>query len=218
MSVTLRELGPGEVDVLDAVFAGLSETSRYRRFHGGVPRLSRGTRAALAAVDGRRHLAVAAFAGGEPIGIARLVALTGARPGRAELAVEVVDAWQGRGVGTRLVAAVLALGADAGFDEVVADVLSDNGPILRLLAALLPARTTRTHGPETRVTARLEGTPPMTPPATPDEARRAELLAAADRHRLARAAARPARKRRPGRPLVTHLRPRRVPAVGGDAA
>lgn len=214
MSVALRELGPGEVDVLDAVFAGLSETSRYRRFHGGVPRLSPGTRAALAAVDGRRHLAVAAFAGDEPIGIARLVSMSGAPAGRAELAVEVVDAWQGRGVGTRLVAAVLALGADAGFDEVVADVLSDNGPILRLLAALLPERTTRTRGPETCVTARLRGTPPMTPSETSAEVHRAELLAAAQAHRLARAA----RKRRPGRPLVTTLRPRRVPVVGGDAA
>ncbi len=39
-TVTLRELGPGETDVLDAVFAGLSPHSRSLRFHGATPRMT----------------------------------------------------------------------------------------------------------------------------------------------------------------------------------
>ncbi|GAA4558489.1 GNAT family N-acetyltransferase [Pseudonocardia xishanensis] len=203
-AVRLRDLGPGEEDVLDAVFAGLSATSRYRRFHYGTPALTPAVRASLAAVDGERHLAVAAFVGDEPVGIARLIATGG---GRADLAVEVVDAWQGRGVGGRLVHTVLVRGAEAGFTTVDADVLSTNGPMLGLLAGLLPDHTRRVSGPETRVSASLEGLAVNNPFAGYERAaqHRAELLAASRDRRLARLRRRP----RPTRPVRT---------TGGDAA
>ena len=50
---TVRELGPHEGSVLDAVFAGLSTLSRFRRFHGAMPRMPATVRERLAAVDGR---------------------------------------------------------------------------------------------------------------------------------------------------------------------
>jgi RimJ/RimL family protein N-acetyltransferase len=150
--VTLRELGAGEYDVLDAVFDGLSADSRVLRFLGPVPELVPAVRHALAAVDGRRHLAVAAFAGGRPIGIARLV---GEGPGRAELAVEVVDDWQGRGVGSRLVRAVLDRGRAVGVTTVVADVLAENAAARRLAAALFPGLPGRADGTEVAFTADL---------------------------------------------------------------
>ena len=71
--LTVRELGPHDGAVLDTVFAGLSTLSRFRRFHGAMPRMPSSTRTLLAAVDGRRHMALGAFAGPEPVGIARLV-------------------------------------------------------------------------------------------------------------------------------------------------
>jgi len=207
---TLRELGPHDGPVLDAVFAGLSRTSRYLRFHGGVPALSPSLRAVLAAVDGRTHLAVAAFDGDEPIGIARLVR-GGARPDAADLAVEVVDAHQGRGVGTRLVEEVLAIGAARGVRTVEADVRSTNAPMLHLLTGLLPGLTKRVSGTETHVTAGV----PMNPF---DRARldqhRADLLAAARTRGLAR----PTRTRRPRRPVVTLLLRRTAAVLGGDTA
>jgi RimJ/RimL family protein N-acetyltransferase len=150
--VHLRELGPGEHAVVDAVFAGLSPLSRYRRFHTGTPRLGRAVRERLAAVDGRGHIAVAAFAQGRPIGTARLVSRDGHR---ADLAVEVVDAWHGRGVGGRLLRAVADLGRAAGLTEVVAEVLADNRPVLGLLVAVFPDLTRVADGPEVRITARL---------------------------------------------------------------
>jgi GNAT superfamily N-acetyltransferase len=150
--VRLRELRAGETDVLDAVFAGLSPTSRYHRFHGPVPRLTPEVRERLAAVDGRTHVAVAAFApDGRPLGIARLIAAAG---GPAELAVEVVDAWQHRGVGTRLVTAVVALGRAAGMRELAADVLAENGPALGL-ASGFPGLRTDQDGPEVRFTGEI---------------------------------------------------------------
>jgi GNAT superfamily N-acetyltransferase len=156
--VTLRELGADEFDVLDTVFAGLSDQSRYLRFHGATPRLRGDVRRKLAAVDGRRHLAVAAFGpDGAPIGIARLIGL-GLRD--AELAIEVVDAWQGRGVGRRLLAAVAVLGRDQCYSRLVADVLTENTGMRVLLASVLPILTVETDGYETTLTADLRaGTP-----------------------------------------------------------
>lgn len=154
-AVRLRELGPGETDVLDAVLAGLSENSRYLRFHTGVPRLTARVRERLAAVDGRSHVAVAAYAGAVPIGIARLIGIGG---GRAELAVEVVDAWQRRGVGRRLVRAVAALGRAAGMRELEADVLAENVAVQMMLTSVFGDVTlVEDDGPELRFAAALAG-------------------------------------------------------------
>ncbi len=150
--VHLRELGAGELDVLQAVFDGLSDASRYRRFHGATPRLTPRMRDQLAAVDGHEHIAVAAFAGPRPIGVARLITVG---DGRAELAVEVVDAWHGHGVGTRLVRAVVELGRAAGHTEVVAEVLADNLAVQMLLASVFPDLAGTQHGPEIVYTAEL---------------------------------------------------------------
>jgi RimJ/RimL family protein N-acetyltransferase len=143
--VWLRELRAGEFDVLDTVFNGLSPSSRFDRFHGGIPRLSPLLRNRLSAVDGYRHVAVAAFAGREPVGIARLIAL-GER--RAEVAVEVIDMWQGRGIGTRLLRAVTERGRTLGHTEIVADVLADNLAAQRLLASVFPVLSSVQDGPE----------------------------------------------------------------------
>ena len=142
---TLRELGPRDGAVLDAVFAGLSATSRFRRFHGALPRMPAAVREKLAAVDGRGHLALGAFVRGEPVGIARLIT-TG--PGRAELAVEVVDAWQGNGIGARLVREVVALGQARGITEVVAEVLAENAAMRRVLATTFGDLRVTDSGPE----------------------------------------------------------------------
>ncbi|HEX3257783.1 MAG TPA: GNAT family N-acetyltransferase [Pseudonocardia sp.] len=144
-TLTVRELGPHDGAVLDAVFAGLSTLSRFTRFHGAVPRMSAPMRAQLAAVDGRRHMALGAFVGPEPVGIARLIAVG---PGRADLAVEVVDAWQGNGIGARLVREVVALGRERGITEVVAEVLAENAAMRRVLALTFPELLVTSAGPE----------------------------------------------------------------------
>jgi GNAT superfamily N-acetyltransferase len=163
-TVTVRELGDGELDVLDAVFAGLSPRSRTLRFHGATPRLTSAVRRRLAAVDGHTHRAVAAFApDGAPIGIARLI---GIDDRDAELAIEVVDAWQGRGVGRRLLLAVAELGRAAGWSRLVADVLTENTGMRALLTAVLPIAGSVTTGPEITLTAVLRAAASARIPAT----------------------------------------------------
>lgn len=158
MDIRIRELGPDEFDVLDAVFAGLSMESRYTRFHAGTPFLTPAVRSALAAVDGRRHIAVAAFADGEPIGIARVIGVRGAP---ADIAVEVVDRWQGNGVGTRLLHAVVERARAQGHTAVTADVLASNRAIHHLIARLLPDAVMLHDGFETTYHAELSPPPAL---------------------------------------------------------
>src|SRR5690349_5527621 len=152
LTPTVHELGPDDGAVLDAVFAGLSTLSRFRRFHGAMPRMSAATRARLTAVDGRGHIALAAFADGEPVGIARLIVVG---PGRADLAVEVVDAWQGHGIGARLVDEVVRLGRARGITEVVAEVLAENAAMRRVLALAFPELLVTHSGPEITYVGRI---------------------------------------------------------------
>jgi RimJ/RimL family protein N-acetyltransferase len=151
-TLTVRELNPDDGAVLDAVFAGLSTLRRLRRFHGAMPRMPAPTRERLAAVDGRGHLALGAFVGGEPVGIARLITIG---PGRADLAVEVVDDWQGNGIGARLVREVVALGQTRGITEVVAEVLAENTAMRRVLATTFPDLRVTDTGPEITYVGRV---------------------------------------------------------------
>jgi GNAT superfamily N-acetyltransferase len=155
VGIVVRELGPGEGDVLDAVFAGLSDHSRYLRFHSPVPRLVPAVRRALAAVDGHRHVALVAVAGREPIGIARCIDLGS---GRAELAIEVVDAWHGRGVGTLLLRALRDRAVAAGWRELSAEVLAENDAVRALLRGVFPIQGVARDGAELTLTLPLVDT------------------------------------------------------------
>lgn len=148
MTPRLRDLRPGERATVQAVFDGLSTASRERRFHGPVRRLSPAMLDALSAADGQDHVVVVAELGWgrrrRPVGLARLVR-TGADT--AELAVEVVDAAQGRGVGRRLVEATRVRAMTLGYRIVEADVLEDNAPMLHLLReAYVGIDAFRSHG------------------------------------------------------------------------
>ncbi len=148
--LVLREVHLGEHSLLDTVFGGMSPRSRYLRFHGATPRLTTAVRRLLVAVDGRRHVAVVALVDGRAVGIARCLALG---RGRAELAVEVVDAWHGRGVGTALVRAVARRAVGLGHTELVAEVLAENAAMLALLRREFPGHTGAREGDE--ITLRL---------------------------------------------------------------
>jgi GNAT superfamily N-acetyltransferase len=123
----IRPLGPPDADLLDAVLDGMGTESRYTRFHGPKPRLSSAERTFLAGADGRDHLALVALdAAGAPLGIARGVRLRD-DPAVAEIAAEVVDAWQRRGLGTALLARLARQAAAVGIGRFTATVLAQTG-------------------------------------------------------------------------------------------
>jgi GNAT superfamily N-acetyltransferase len=153
--VHIRELGPDDGDVLDVVFAGLSPRSRYLRFQFPIAELSAATRRSLTALDGRTHVALAAFTTqGRPIGIVRIIAL-GDR--RGELAVEVVDRWQGRGVGTQLLRAARDRAADMGYRELVGEMLVVNAAVHAALRRVFPVMRVRRDGSELTISMVVDG-------------------------------------------------------------
>ncbi|HEU4514849.1 MAG TPA: GNAT family N-acetyltransferase [Nocardioidaceae bacterium] len=128
----LRPLRPGETEALLAVFDGMSPASRALRYLTGLHELPRQMLSVLTDVDGDRHVAWLASVEGQPVGIARYVRLPGC-PTSAELALEVTDRLQGRGLGTVLVDAVTTVAAARGVRRVQGTMAPSNDASRRLL-------------------------------------------------------------------------------------
>jgi len=144
--VSVHRVHPGDVATLEEVFDGLSVTSRFSRYHTGTPYLPAGSRALIQRVDGVDIDAlVARHAGGPALGLVWLI-----RTGRgyAEVAVEVVDAWHGRGLGSKLVMAAEVAAAAMDVEGLRADVLATNRAALRLLRKVAPHASGLRDGPE----------------------------------------------------------------------
>jgi RimJ/RimL family protein N-acetyltransferase len=163
-TIRLRPLRRGETDVVDAVFAGMSDESRHLRFHGPRPRLTDAMRRALADADGSRHVAlVAEVVEGDdvaPVGLAHLIALDGET---AEIAFSVVDAWHGRGIGRRLVTALRHRAVDLGYHRLLAHVMVGNKAAQALLWSVLPDGVARRVGMAHEFTAQLPPRPSTVP-------------------------------------------------------
>jgi acetyl coenzyme A synthetase (ADP forming)-like protein len=131
-TLRLRAPARGDAGALIAFFEGLSEHSRYLRFHG-----SRRVDAALVEpfldpdwVDRGALIGVLATEAGDE----RIVTLAEyARlrdPKTAEVAFTVADDFQGRGAATRLLEQLARRAADVGIERFVAEVLPENSAML----------------------------------------------------------------------------------------
>jgi len=151
--LTIRVLRNGDTATVATLFERLGSRSRERRFCGAKPRLSEHDLALLARVDDTHHVLVGFVDGDpEPVGIARLV-----RDGRAaEVAFEVADAYQRRGIGTILTRELAADARAAGINELQATVCGDNPPAISLLSRVAQSLHVRWRGGEQELVARLE--------------------------------------------------------------
>ena len=140
MRVAIRPLEPDDRATLLDGFERLSPESRYRRFFGPMPNLSRRDLDYLTRVDHHDHEALIAVDAetGEGVGVARYVRTGDAV---AEPAIVVVDAWQGRGIGGRLLDALAERAREEGIRRFEAPVLASNTEVMRLLERL--GETTR---------------------------------------------------------------------------
>jgi RimJ/RimL family protein N-acetyltransferase len=145
----------GDRRTVEAVFAGLSERSRRLRYLGPMPELPPRHVERLADVGrcGREALVATDRDSGEPIGIARYVR---EQDGAAEVAFEVVDAWQGRGIGTRLVGELACRAARDGIRRFHATVAGENRAALALLKRLGTIERRTWEGGTLVLTVRLE--------------------------------------------------------------
>jgi GNAT superfamily N-acetyltransferase len=134
--VALRPFQPGDGGLLVAGFARLSPQSRYRRFLSPIPQLTDSMLAFLTSVDGFNHRAWGAVvqepAGPVGAGVVRWVR-TRADPVVADLAVTVIDDYQGRGLGGLLLDVAVLDALAHGVERFEGLVLGENLSSRRML-------------------------------------------------------------------------------------
>ena len=135
--VRIRQGHRSDRDLLVQVFEHLSAESRYRRFLTPMLELGDAALRRLTAIDHHDHEAMIALdeAGDEALGVARYVRCA-ERPDMAEVAVTVVDDWQGRGLGTLLLEVISARAREERVRTFTALMLASNGEMMHLLREL----------------------------------------------------------------------------------
>lgn len=137
--VLVRPIEPDDRERLQVGLHQLSPTSRYHRFHAAVSELSEAQLRYLTEVDQVNHLAWIALdpaLPGEPaVGVARCIRLPTALH-VAEVAITVLDAYQGRGIGTMLLGVLSRAAAAQGIRTYRAYVEEDNDAMLRIFRDL----------------------------------------------------------------------------------
>ena len=121
-----------EANMLAAI-GNTSAQSLQRRFFVMKRHFSDKERTFFLDIDFRTHVAIVALA--EEAG--HNVIVGGGRyivfePGRAEMAFVVIDAWQGRGVGSLLMRHLIKIADGAGLNELTAEVLPDNAAMINV--------------------------------------------------------------------------------------
>jgi RimJ/RimL family protein N-acetyltransferase len=134
--VLIRPIRPSDKSLLIDGLQRLSPESRYRRFFSPVPKLGASQLRYLTEVDHHAHEALVALdpRTGAGVGVAGFIR-SSADPAVAEIAIAVVDDWQGRGLGTELLHELAARAREEGVRRVSAFVLERNPPMLRSSAS-----------------------------------------------------------------------------------
>ena len=129
----IRALRPADRAGMLAAMERTSEESRYRRFFAAKRTFSEKELDFYLNVDFVSHVALVAVL--EEHG-QRVIAGGGryivSEPGRAEVAFAVDDAHQGLGIATRLMRHLVAIARESGIKVLVAEVLADNAPMLKV--------------------------------------------------------------------------------------
>jgi acetyltransferase len=137
-SLRVRPIRHDDGELEEAFVCALSFESRYQRMLSGGTKVTPEWIDSMTHIDYRRHMAFAvttAINGAEQfIGVGRYVA--DAAKSSAEVALVLADAWQGQGLGRRLLETLLEHAASAGIREAVGVVLATNVAMLRLARSL----------------------------------------------------------------------------------
>jgi GNAT superfamily N-acetyltransferase len=131
--IEIRALRPADEDDMLAAVDRTSAQSLYRRFFGPKRHFSESEKSFFLNVDFVDHVALVVVAkeGSQSviIGGGRYIVV---RPLAAEMAFAVVDEYQGQGIGAALMRHLVLLARDAGIKELIAEVLPENLPMLKV--------------------------------------------------------------------------------------
>jgi acetyltransferase len=133
-SIAVHPIRPEDIDIETEFVCKLSQETRYNRFLGGGAGLAPELLEKLTRVDFSRDMVLIAtvtLEGSETaIGLASYVHL--ADPFSCEFAVAIADAWQGCGIGKKLLAKLIDSARAHGVRRIVGDVLATNSIMLHL--------------------------------------------------------------------------------------
>lgn len=139
LRVQVAPVTPAHAARFEAGYQRLSEQSRRMRFFGQVSSLSSRQLEFLTRPDGRLHIAYAALDRSAPeepgVGVGRCIRLDGDSK-IAEMALTVLDDYQGRGVGLLLHACLHRAGYAAGLRQFLYDVSAENDRFIHHLQQL----------------------------------------------------------------------------------
>ena len=124
----MRHIVPTDADREHAFVRGLSPESNYHRFHGTIKNLSKKDLKEFTEPDSRNAVAMVVLRNGETgeeeIGVARYV--IDPDRGNCEFAIVVADARQKRGIGTRLMNALIRHLKASGVKQIAGSVIKGN--------------------------------------------------------------------------------------------
>jgi GNAT superfamily N-acetyltransferase len=131
--IEIRALKATDEEEMLAAIDRTSTQSLYRRFFAIKRNFSESEKAFFLNVDFVNHVALVAVAEDANqrfiVGGGRYVVV---RPGTAEIAFVVIDDYQGQGIGAALMHHLALLAREAGIKELIAEVLPENIPMLKV--------------------------------------------------------------------------------------
>ena len=119
----LRPITPADASAVHRFHAGQSDESIYMRFFAPLRQLSDRDVTRFTTVDYHDRVALVATVRGEIIGIGRYDRIT---PTSAEVAFNISDHFQGKGIGSVLLEHLAVIAWDSGIEEFTAEVLPQN--------------------------------------------------------------------------------------------
>jgi len=134
-NLTLRHIAPTDAAKEQAFVHGLSPESNYRRFHVTIKDLSKKDLKKFTEPDERNAVAMVVLRSGEKgeeeIGVARYVI----DPDRTncEFAIVVADAWQKRGMGRKLMNALISHLQVSGIKQISGSVIKSNSVMRKFI-------------------------------------------------------------------------------------
>jgi len=151
-----RALKPTDREGMRAALLRTSEESRYRRFFAAKRSFTEKEIEFYLNVDHVSRVALVAVLadGGHPqiVGGGRYIV---SEPGRAEVAFAVDDPHQGLGIASHLMRHLVGIAREAGIKELVAEVLPENAPMLKVFERCGLAATTHREGGVVHLTMKL---------------------------------------------------------------
>jgi acetyltransferase len=136
--VIIRSIGPEDAEREQAFVRGLSPESRYFRFMNTLRELSPEMLERFTHPDPAREVALVALAdeGGKQSQVAVARCAAGSERDSCEFAIVVADAYQGRGLGSRLMQELIARARARGVARIEGLVLASNHHMLELMQSL----------------------------------------------------------------------------------